>query len=31
MAGHRDAPIVSAAAITSAARDEHIDNNALIS
>ena len=29
--GHRHTPVVSAAAINSAARDRHVDNNTLIS
>jgi hypothetical protein len=28
--GHRHTPVVSAAAINSAARDQHVDNNTLI-
>ena len=31
MVGHRHTPVVSAVAINSAARDQHVDNNTLIS
>jgi hypothetical protein len=31
MVDHRHAPVVSAAAIDSAARDQHVDNDTLIS